>query len=281
MSITSLKTWHWMVIGLAVGVAFAAVRVQTGASTPLNTDPGLHIQQFASILSAWTPTGKPYFRNLALYPPLDGKMFVTGEIPRDRAKPDGEHRPFQLNTPIPFKLPFGTDAPSDAYTLRDHIAQHHPDLGYTYAWWASDRAQYLIWSTVSTVLIGLAWPLVLRLLVGAGYGRATADPAYDLDRFAHEPSPATTAAAPADPAALEALNRSLEQQLGPSATPTGAPAVHATSTAAVPALSGSSLEPSAPDSPADPKDYKGEFYPVAVPAPHPADDQQESLPNTP
>jgi hypothetical protein len=275
MGIESIKQWQWAGIGLLVGLGVATVRVQTGASAPLDDRPGILLHQFVGMLSVHGADDQPAVRALTIYPELDGKVFVTGELARGADSPSPTFRPFQLNTPVPFKIPFGPDAPSANYTVRDHLAQNHPDVKYRYAWWASDRAQYALWTGGSLLVIGGLWPLLLRLLVGAGYGKPLADPAYDLDRFGHGSDPTAPPPAdltPAEAAQLEAAARSLETTLA-SAGPAPAGRVPAPDKdSPVVALSNIPLEPvPTADDVRDPKEYKGQFYPVAMPVQKPGD----------
>lgn len=270
MSIESFKTWQWVVIGAIVGFVIAAVRIQTGATSSLDDRPGLSLAEFVELASLPVTESQPTFHDLTIYPAVEGKNFITGEYRQSGFFTATKYIPFQLNAPVPFRIPRGPSAPSPTFTVRDYIAQANPSLSYRYVWYASDSAQLMLWTAGSALVVGGIWPLVLRLLVGAGYGRkAPPEPAYDLDRFSHGEVPSASAAAKPpvsdeDAARLTALQQALEAQLGASETtgPT-APAPEQPAPAVV-TLSNAPFVPEAgPQEPEEAKDYKGEFYPVA------------------
>jgi hypothetical protein len=194
-----------------------------------------------------------------------------------RAKPKYKYAITHFSADIPFKV--GNIQPkSDTYTIRDYLAETRtafPDIDFKYAWWAAPRATYLLWTGGAVLLIGGVWPSLVGLIIGAGLGgpkREKKGEGYDLSRFGKSSAPSKSAApmkpgvSEADAQQLRDLQEKLEQNVSGMAM-TGGPAAYegapATATT-VKQLSGSPdpIKPGAPTDSDEPKEYKGEYYPV-------------------
>jgi hypothetical protein len=317
MNVQDLKRWHWIVIGLVVGLVVAYARAQMQAPPQFTVRHGLTVERFAELArqAARTPPGEtaqPPLLNLEIYPPIDGKNYVTGQyLHRVRAgRP--EYREFELNAPIPFIVPkpresgglagmlerFRVDAeaggaaepsaanaaPAPDFTVRDYLAATAPDLPYSYHWWRQPSYASAAWIVGAVLVIGGVWPVVLNLMIGAGLApRPAPEPAYDLDRFSREPEPAPAPASEVteqDLAKLKALEAELERNLtasGGTSPPDSIPpadAGNAPPAGAPPRpLNAGPLEATPDlDRPGEPREYRGEYYPVAHPAHRKKDD---------
>jgi hypothetical protein len=241
-------------------------------------------QRFVKELGTVTKQGQPILRNLVVYPPYEpptgdstdvvARQPVRGE--RLQATRNGRrvYMPFVLFAPVPFKFDAKAAPPGPRYSVRDlleqrKLARSGADTSYAYAWWATTPMIVALWGGGSFALIGGAWPVVLSLLVGAGFGRHDAkEPAYDLDRFGNG-EPAAAAAGPvrdmdAEMARLHELEQQLEASLADGA---GAATPEAESPAPVlpVPLLGTSGDPEPDGAERREHHYRGQFYPVDIP----------------
>jgi len=261
MGIESLKFWHWMIAGAIVGSLIGYVSTLAGPERdPVMRFP-LSPQQFVGMLDK-SVDGQPLIRSVAIQPPCGGQNFVTGEVLFD-----DRYRPFAFYASIPFSAGLAHGDSILAYV------QQHSKLAIEYPW--RDAAWFVIASRTlaGIVVIGVIWPVLLNLMLGAGSGRKKRIEAeYDLDRFQSEPG---AAPAPAISSAnlqhLHELEHELEENLKkPSIAMAQAPSP-TNSQEPIRQLSSDPLDVSAPTAPGEDKDYRGEFYPVAKP--HAASDK--------
>lgn len=153
------------------------------------------------------------------------------------------------------------------YTVLDYLSsvkESHPQIAYRTAWWERPAILYTLWGTGGVLIIGVIWPTVLGLLLGAGFGRhAPAEQPYDLSRFKGEPEPKTaghlTTDEPLDVEQLEALEQELRRSLAQQASTSDQPAGERP---AIPQLDATPDESPRPDQADEHKDYQGEYYPV-------------------
>ena len=208
-----------------------------------------------------------------IYPPEEGKNFVTGErLERLRDQPDkASYRPFGLHGEIPFD-PRGVTPPHDRYTIRDHLDQlaaQNAAVQFKYAWWREPAKAYALWMTLGVLAIGGIWPTLINLMIGAGLARQReAKFDYDLDRFKSEQATEDDKRKGMTQAELDHL-RALEAELEAKLKASGAGHFAGNSSDApepVKHLSSGPIEPANIASQVEEeKDYKGEFYPVARP----------------
>jgi hypothetical protein len=186
---------------------------------------------------------------------------------------------YQFYAEIPFQLGRGAP-PKPDYTIRDYvqsIADRNTIVQYRYAWWTLPYATAAIWGGGAALLIGGVWPILLNLMVGAGFGRAKqAEPDYDLDRFKAGQEPVSSSPSRHTGAGnqqqVQEYADSLERDLASTATATqtaGSPPAEASQ--AVRKLDAGPLETAATTAqPEDEKEFAGEYYPVARPHGHDA-----------
>jgi hypothetical protein len=294
MGIENLKWRHWIVLGVIFGAALGYVRMQYPSQPSSYTiRHGLSLQRFVELAEGRVEQERrggglldrlaqlarpaerhPGLRDVVIHPPLNDKNYVTG-LYLQRVFSDGAHYvEFEMSAPVPFVVP-GQRPPEDPnYTVREYLDEKAPQIGYRYLWWKHPTVSAAIWGIGAAVLIGGVWPVVVNLLIGAGFGRhRESEPEYDLERFSHEPEPSSEPAEPATEEELEKL-RALEEELarnlaaGASA-PTEANVTTAEASAAVKQLSTAPLGPLAVQQTEEEKEYQGEYYPVARPHKHP------------
>jgi hypothetical protein len=110
--------------------------------------------------------------------------------------------------------------------LKNHIQKldkakypYAQNFEYRYAWLETPRGAYTTFGVAGLVIIGLVWPTIINLLVGAGYGRHLTDDedAKYLARFKGGPTPQhkpiKVGMTEADLANLAAMEARLEAQL--------------------------------------------------------------------
>lgn len=157
------------------------------------------------------------------------------------------------------------------YTVRDYldaIQAEHPQMPhYTFAWWLEPKAQMWLAVGIGFVVIGVIWPTVLSLLVGAGFGPPPREKGVSLRNLKATPAPsAAGVAAPTeeDLAAMQQMEEDLLKELESESG--GRPATTvSTGPAPIKTLNAKAVEPplAAPKKEEGPKSFAGEFYPVA------------------
>ncbi len=166
--------------------------------------------------------------------------------------------------------------PAEKHTVADFLAdanKHGAHVKYTYIWWRSPKYAIQMWTLGSFLVIGLAWPALIQFMLRGGLGRPEKKKKREQRRYvpssssSSDPKKVEPLVTSADMAQLQAMEQSLIASIkaGKDQLPQ-APAA-AAGPAAVKQLSGGPAEPVvAPAAPEEPKDYKGEYYPVARPS---------------
>lgn len=140
-------------------------------------------------------------------------------------------------------------------------------------WWQYPRGAWIVLGVICVVSIGLIWPMVIRLLVRLGFGQPEDPVQTDPGHVSAESSseiPAKSKMTQADQEELEALNARLESGLG-NLPITGSASHEVQSGHHRSILAGASGQTISTEStpamtnPDEPKEYVGEFYPVAKP----------------
>jgi hypothetical protein len=279
MRIEDFKVWHWMLLGTLIGLAIGYSRVSMG-----NDDGGMvrsvGVERFAENLARRQPNGTPWIRNVVVYPPSEGKHYVTFDMLESLGNGKGAYRASKMYADIPFKM-VNRPAPRENYTILDFIREQQSRADFitaSYAWWREPNWQYLICGGAGFVIIGVLWPILLNLLTGAGFGRPrllSKDPSsekkeeYDLSRFGKGTHPDSAKTGPkratqADLDAVEDLNATLAQRLANRETETLDLSSQSSQTTAPARNWSAASEPASlpPSAPAEEHVYDGEFYPV-------------------
>jgi len=167
--------------------------------------------------------------------------------------------------------------PTDGKTVRDWLdacKKDYPWVQARFAWWKVPRNCQILWMSISFMVVGVFWPITIRLLTGAGLSvRRVKAADYDLSRFGtgKETSAPRAAHAELDAAGREKLatmNASLTASLAADATHGGPKAAAPPAAPTAPGIAAKTLaiEPVAaapPEAPKEHLEYGGEFYPVA------------------
>jgi len=254
MRIEDLKRWHWCIVGLLVGAAFAFIRL---ASLP-REDQGLERVApnvfEADLLRAFEDPKRsqldPISRrkvfavaNVRIHPPVDmplpGERNVYAEYlsyevvlvrREDPKKADSMPRQVIMALNNPKEKSIAGDI--KGITLREYLdklnaaipkldAKRYPQakpFTYKLAWIETPKAAYSIYTTGGFLLIGLLWPTLLNFLIVAGYGRPRTEADAQADR-----KPSKIPAAKAKPGVtqdqldqLEQLEAELEASCAPA-----------------------------------------------------------------
>jgi len=220
----------------------------------VRTDPsrailqGMTASKFASLLR---PHGADAVRDLTIYPTLDGKNYVRGTIVISA----NNLQPFQFNANNPFE--FGSTIPG--HDIRDFLAKECPKLSYRYAWWDSTTAQVGIWGASATLLLGVVFAVASLFVSGGEKG-------VQISLLADSKAPAAAPSLPApaaDLSKIEALNAMIEQSLGITAEQTLSSPTAKPAEAPVRSLSHVPDTFAPPEQKTDPKEYRGQYYPVS------------------
>jgi hypothetical protein len=239
MTASSVRYTPWMIAGALAGVLIAWA-TWSGSSTAHPRDgvwrPGMSRTQFETCLRlSRIASAPPVFRDLVIYPPAaDGTVYIAGSYLPDLAAP-GRYRPFEMR--VSRDEPWG-----DAADVRAYIAGGYPRVSFRYAWWASPLLTAGTLFVASLLIMGIGIPFALRRLL----------PSEAMEPRAAQPTPlgAPESELPVD----EILPPTAESPNDASAD---------TATASVPALHGETVPAPVPPSEQPPKDFRGEFYPVA------------------
>jgi hypothetical protein len=308
MQIEDFKTWHWMVLGPIVGILFGCIILWRGPSSDvpnINTldqgrferaasgTPGLRrdealIPEFAA--------GKPWLKDLVVHPPIQGDnsdtYWVLGEVysvdvgrkdPKDPASPFvtlGDWSPFRYPAKAPYRAVLA--APGVYPSVMDYLTalkQKSPDstTRYRFAWWDSTAATIALPTMAGFLIIGVAWPMAIHLLQGAGLARPSQP---NVKQPKRRPAAATAKAAvdhSTGDRRLDEMNTQLEQDLAAGASSSGGKAAAAApGDAPVKALAGT---PEAAAAAAEKerliREYGGEFYPVVRSVHKEGEDEEE------
>jgi hypothetical protein len=290
--IEDVKRWQWALLGIAVGLALAYAQNEFGDDIPARTmDPYTFVTALRRTPYPNGDTPLPWLDRIVVYPRGDDEYWVRAQ--RLEFTDNRRVVVYKTYTLTDWKgvpaSPWGGGggggrrgaagagkagpAPQageeSVLAFMAQTAKRYPHVKYRYAWWAAPRHRMLTYSAAGLVLIGGIWPTLLKLLTGAGFGRAREpEPDYDLSRFKGEAAPAATAAPPAASEELDAQLLAMEQKLlagigntAPApgeARPEAAPVRVLKRGGAVDEMEAGVAQDG------EDKEYKGEFYPVAL-----------------
>jgi|GEM_PF-2146155 len=307
MGIDELKRWHWMIIGLLLGAMFGGSRVYF-REPDMSGPRSYRRDQFEEVLwnrvdirnlvlhppmngQEWV-TGELY----RLDRPNNGPRLAPQR--RNSTQPAVERPGKWVQFPLlasdveltakdtaaieSAKRAKITLRETPAYgtypTAREYLAQLAVDvpggkekLAFKYAWWETSRAMLTIYTSAGFVVIGVIWPTIINLMIGAGLGRPKKEAdAYDLSRFksGSKAAPVAKQASAADTRLAE-LNAKLEADVAGMIMGSNLSTIEQEDeeeAQAIRQLETQRLEVEAKERAiAESKEYKGEFYPVAKP----------------
>lgn len=259
MDLVSLKYWHWIVIGVVIGSLCGLSWSQAEPDLPQTGRLDDFKARVGQVGEAEATKGLPRFRNIRVLPgEIDPSNRQVFPVTFDRLGVNREGRAVYQPQVIYATTPFDGGATIQRYLENrkipfDDRTQVGP--GQTVAYGAAGGA----------VAIGLIWPTILRLLLGAGFARP--EPRVRLPRSRSTakrktkrswwpfgdrgvtvvrpatPDPTTRAATPITEADTAMLFQ--RGQKSTASDPTAAP------------FAGPASD--------EPKEYAGEWYPVARP----------------
>lgn len=293
MDIADFKFWHWMLIGLLLGAGAGYWHTVWGPDIDRGVTKTIYQREFETgLLTTYQLDHKPRVRDIVIHPTVEGKMWVTGWITMPDRRQSWrrnagsttqpiyvELEKFRYPADVPYKPQNFTNAlqMGDSSTVLNYVEQlaaKYKDVpvSYKFAWWETPKVVMAIWTAGGFIAIGLVWPVLVRLLVGAGFARTKKEAVYDLDQFKGEKPKAGTAGLAPDGKQLDDLNAAMEAKLAGFVEDDEDAQTKAENEAAeakIRALPSAPLEPVATgQEDKDSVEYKGEFYPVVKPGSH-------------
>jgi hypothetical protein len=286
MNLQDLKRIHWLAIGAVVGALLSYSRLYNLTSGERVTpEDGLTERRqtisadelIAELQRAPADAAKPGISRLTLYPPVNNTVYVLGSVMRPNLEAPDSYRQIVTSASIPFR-PANRPSPGEGYSLADEIkslAKNNPQIVCRYAWWTAPSAVIGLWGGGSVVLIGLIWPTLINLAVGAGLApkrvsreEKKRDAAYLASiKSEAEPQAPKLAVTASDTAALRKLTDVMQSELQAAAIEPQ-PVSHDQQTGSAPVrkLESGPLEKQVViEQPKEEVDWGGEFYPVAHP----------------
>lgn len=280
MDLQNLKRWHWVIIGLLVGLGLSYMYAGWDSSATQGTI-GVRTLQADLLRKETRAEGDPpIIRNLSLQPPRivngEPEWRVTFDYLDARRRGAYTRNERSMSEPFLVEVANNTGLETGEYVANiriylDAVAAANEGFDYQYMWWQEKMWVYILWTGGAVVLIGGVWPTFLNLLVGAGFGRPPREEKedYDLSRFGKgKPEPAVAAAEPViDSEELDAVTRAYEQRIGEGSVEDGFGEELPEPDAPAPIRqlkSGADAEeiPTARSQEEEEKEYGGEFYPV-------------------
>jgi hypothetical protein len=290
MQIQDLKWWAWAIIGLVVGLGMSYAYSNWDRSLQYPAGNKQNFQRWLLRVDTRYEGNPPVITDITLHPTVDEKALRVTYSQLDTEKQQyikyefTERQPVMIDSRASHGTEYGyAKRAPDIRTYLEAVKAANPDshLSYQWAFWEEHNWTYIIFTTACVLIIGVAWPILLRLLVGAGFGRPPKpEDEYDLSRFGQGGDEAVAATAERDPAAeeadLAAVTAAYEARIGKGVDEdeeieSAIAEAQATSGAPIRQLrTGSAAEEiSAKQAQEDEdREYAGEFYPVARPAHH-------------
>lgn len=298
MEIEKLNRLHWLAISIVVGIALAFVWRDPNTASSLFNDSSreMGIQDFTRLLSTLDLRGQPILTNLVVHPPMPtavgtvtrvtgfkaamippGSFLFAGPAGRADEMTIGD---FNVMAPVPF-VATGFFAKHTFPNVTEYLKwrqQSDPRIQFRPGYESIPAVRMAIAIILSIVVIGGVWPTVVGLMTGQGPWLMPKRGSKSVlaSPYSYPETPAATVDPRLKADALRQvgqMNEMLEGGLAGSIAMTsanpGAPSSAAAPMPGVKQLAGTS-DPAAaiPIKPEDPKEFRGEFYPVAKPGHH-------------
>ena len=293
MGIEHLKRWHWMIVGLLVGAAFAFVWSQSAGDVTQQDRDSREPTEFARLLPLKRDDGTHVLNTIRVGPAHESYRGQAQIVYFNEWRQNPKTKEW-LNTGPWFILaeqPFNRNLknlPPDQNTVEHYLDQARekdPTITYAGTWNKNPYTLYGTFALGGLVLIGVVWPTLMGVMANAGYGRKVEPKPAEVDLSKvrsntgakeHKAVIDTTD----DDAELAAMNARLEAGLGEMAL-TDQPEVDDDDLPATRPQRPAVPQPLAQDKPEEPrpltaaeqeaKEFGGEFYPVARPHVHKKD----------
>jgi hypothetical protein len=273
MGIENLKRWHWILIGLFVGLVVAYVNLGLEPTYPRTMGQ----QEFERDLDRTQDVnGTEYrvIRDITVHPQVDGVynkpvQVLTFQkftfVPKDGV---WKYFPYAFRAELPYRPTNDNTSLNTVSAFLSDLGKQDPTIKYKYAWWEERNWSIALWTLGSVIVIGGIWPFVIQLLIGAGLAKPPKPKEeYDLERFGKGKQDAKAAGRPkemtvAEQDRLRRMNEEMERDLAPSGARVTAGGVVTETQAQITKLTGGPLEDKTAEQEEIEKEYKGEFYPV-------------------
>ncbi|HXE53643.1 MAG TPA: hypothetical protein VN541_11530 [Tepidisphaeraceae bacterium] len=256
MRLQLLRPWHWILIGLAMGLIVGVAAVLSGRNEQIGGAGFISQRQFEQALLMPPVRGRPYVQSVVIHP-ADEVDLLTMDV---LAGPVGDYQTVRFAAPRPY-IPKDGTSKGATYVVAEYLkdmSRANPAVVPGYAWWDELWAVIVIRMVAGMLIVGGVWPVVLRLVYGPPPERVR----FDVG------GPGVAARAAAKPQATEEDRRHLEEleaemMAGMAATePTpDVREVQRSPDPEVRVLAGETVE-ARPEAPPQEKDYRGEYYPV-------------------
>ena len=224
MAVQRWRWWQWLLVSLAVGalLGFVFTRLDVDDTSIATRD----LRFFVRHLELRTDTGEPVVDGIKVSPAINdvrGKAIqnVTFWV-RQKNKTTGTwDRTVQYQVRVGQPI-FDKSSPVNFATINDYLADQKaklPSLDYRAAWWQAPNAIWALSLGGSVLVIGILWPMVIRLMVKLGLGmpEEEEEAGYDLSKVSSS-SPVVNSTGvgvtAADRDQLESLNEQLEANVG-------------------------------------------------------------------
>jgi hypothetical protein len=288
--------WGWWLIAIAVG----AVMGWAWTSDPGGTDPlTWDINKFMRNVTTLTEKGESVVNDIVIEPPfvtqrIKGREQLAQRVSfnylgrrKDTGKWEVRERPSVI-----VDIPLGRNAPNPDFRISDWLDQQKqriPSLTYRKAWWKvaqlppaiatkdRDVKWWQVWThaiivsiAASIVLIGILWPMLIRVLVKLGLGLPEDDlPNLSDVRVQHAGAAAKVGETDADRQKLADLNAELEEKVAGMVMSEDKLDEAEEKRAEAQVIRQLNNQPGETKTPEqieqEAREFKGEFYPVARP----------------
>jgi hypothetical protein len=286
MEFTDIRPWQWAIVGAGVGCALAYAWTSVEPNLGRGIEPDTFRNLVGLISDEPISKGKPVIDDIVVYPEeKDGYGLRVQQVSFGvlHQTVDGKYFAYRPSHAIVQLEKVGA-SPSVEQMIEQRRTELGSEPGAAYATFSRPLTQspgkyYGVSAAIGAATLGIAWPLFMQILIGAGLAPKPEkkEPKFDLSKYkskggSDSPKKAVKPGMTSgDLAELDALNAKLEGSVGAGLPGrSGAAPQSLASAEAIRKLDGTAdASGPVPEKPAeDPKNFAGEWYPVARPAKH-------------
>jgi hypothetical protein len=266
MNVSAVRWWQWLALSVLVGVLLGGARLYWEGQS---ADPSAVTIGQVEFERLATASGDMRLRDITVYPARDGFHFVSAR--------QGNGRHVVYAAPVEYRPKSPPTMAGKTLAFPEYLDRI--SVVYRYVWTYNWKMRLGIWLAASVAIIGVAWPLLLTLLIHLKLAppRPVRQPVYNLERFSTEAAPLAREINPKELEKLRVLEAELERSIGAGAVhaPPTRPAQSSETSDADEGLlrpderfSGTAGEPLvAAEQAKEDKAYAGTFYPTVAHAP--------------
>lgn len=179
IDVDGLKRWHWAAVGLLAGLLVGwsqqwSARLAAGVNRPLISQGAFERELARPAI----PGRPPQLVDVVVYRADGGYRVEMRQLVRDPARDAWTYRAREFRPPPgPYRplaeAPRGAGPARIDYTVRDYLAdvsRTNGQVRFRFAWWRGPWVTIGLWAAGGVLLVGGAWPVLLSLLTGAGFG---------------------------------------------------------------------------------------------------------------